>query len=214
MTTEHDYARTLADTLERAEGAGSWDWLFLPLLRLLANGEPVTVAEIAAATGRTTAEVEQALAASPSVERVEHDRIVGGGLTLRPTPHRFELDDGPRLYTWCALDTLFFPAVLGRTAHVESPCHGTGAPVRLTVTPTDVTGLDPTGAVVSLVTPDDASHIRASFCDQVHFFASADAAAPWLRDHPEASVLPVPEAYDLGRELARHLQHGIPPSGC
>jgi hypothetical protein len=33
-----------------------------------------------------------------------HGRVVfGSGLTLRPNPHRFEVD-GRTLYTWCALD--------------------------------------------------------------------------------------------------------------
>ncbi|WP_406011622.1 organomercurial lyase [Streptomyces sp. NBC_00637] len=41
----------------------------------------------------------------------------------------------PPAYTWCALDTLIFPGVLGVTAHVESPCQTTGILVRLTVAP-------------------------------------------------------------------------------
>jgi alkylmercury lyase len=65
------------------------------------------------------------LADLPDLETDEQGRIVGSGLTLRPTPHRFALD-GRQLYTWCALDTLIFPVVLGQGATVESPCHGAG----------------------------------------------------------------------------------------
>jgi alkylmercury lyase len=47
------------------------------------------------------------------------------------------------------LDTLFFPAVIGRPARVESSCAATGIPIRLTVDPTEgVAALDPPTAVV------------------------------------------------------------------
>jgi hypothetical protein len=70
-----------------------------------------------AATGRTGHQVRQALARLPDTEYDETGRIIGYGITLDPTPHRFEVD-GRRLYTWCALDTLIFPAVLCRAARV------------------------------------------------------------------------------------------------
>jgi alkylmercury lyase len=107
------------------------------------------------------------------------------------------------LWTWCALDTLIFPAVLGSTARIESPCHATGTPIRLTVGPAGVTDVDPPTAVVSIVTPGDMASVRASFCNQVHFFASPDAAEHWLGEHPEASVVPVADAHQLGVALAR-----------
>jgi hypothetical protein len=80
-------------------------WLFHPLLRLLAEGEPVSVEDLAHAIGRPIGEVRQTLAALPDVEIDHRGRVVGYGLTLLPTPHRFEVD-GRQLYTWCALDTL------------------------------------------------------------------------------------------------------------
>jgi len=157
------------------------------------------------ATGRTAAEVRHALAGLPDTEYDEQGRIIGSGLTLRPTPHRFEID-GRQLYTWCALDTLVFPTILGRTAHVVSPTPGSGELVRLTVDPTaGVTALDPQTAVVSIVTPDAPASIRAAFCNHVHFFATREAAEPWLGDNPAATVVPVAEAYALGRPLAQSL---------
>jgi alkylmercury lyase len=50
------------------------------------------------------------------------------------TPHVFEID-GCRLYTWCALEALMFPALIGKTAHVLSRRAATGVPVSLTFTP-------------------------------------------------------------------------------
>lgn len=212
-TDTDDAASRLQEAMRRAEGADTRDWLMQPLLTLLANGKPVTVQDIAAATGHAADEVRQALAALPSLERDEHDRIVGYGITLRPTPHRFELD-GTVLYTWCALDTLIVPAQLGRIARVESPCHATGTPVRVTVDPSGISDLDPATAVVSLVTPEDLAQVRTAFCNQVHFFASPDAAKPWLEQHPGATVLPVAEAYHLGRTLEPTINPDATPGSC
>jgi alkylmercury lyase len=61
-------------------------------------------------------------------------RLVGFGLTLRPTPHRVELD-GRTLYTWCVPDTLLLPVLLGRPVRVEARCFATGDPVRVEVEP-------------------------------------------------------------------------------
>lgn len=72
--------------------------LWLPLLHLLSQGDPVDIADLAAATGRTLPEVRAALASVPDTEYDGEGRIIGQGLTLRPTPHRFEVN-GEQLYT-------------------------------------------------------------------------------------------------------------------
>ncbi|MCQ4438245.1 organomercurial lyase, partial [Clostridioides difficile] len=54
-----------------------------------------------------------ALEQAVSTEWDDYGNVVGYGLTLRETPHTFEVD-GRRLYTWCAFDTLFFPALIDR----------------------------------------------------------------------------------------------------
>jgi alkylmercury lyase len=151
--------------------------------------------------------VQQALSRQGDLETDEHGRVVGHRLTLRPTPHDFEVEGTP-LSTWCAVDTLMFPALLGRPARVVSSCHATGAQVRLTVTPTGVTELDPPDAVVSLVTPDAPASVRSAFCHQVHFFATRDAAAPWLAEHPEAVVVGVQEGFQLAQPLVQALLDG------
>lgn len=175
--------------------------LWAPLLRLLAHGEPATAEALAEATGCPVEEVRRVLPTLPSVELDAQGRVVGSGISLRPTPHRFVVNHR-QLYTWCALDTLIFPKILGATAQVLSPCHVTGEPVSLTVHPDHVTDLEPATAVVSVVTPDDVIDVRAAFCSQVHFFASAEAAQPWLEQHPDITVLPVAEAFALASQLS------------
>lgn len=49
------------------------------------------------------------------------------------------------------------------------------------------------------------SSIRSAFCNQVHFFASPEAAQPWLNAHPGGSVLPVAVACRLGTAMAESL---------
>lgn len=165
---------------------------FLPtLLRLVASGEPVPVETLAAATRAATGEVESWLRSQPGTDWDEHGRLVGFGLTQLPTPHRFVVDRRT-LYTFCAADTLMFPPILGRAAHVESTCPATGRTVRVDVTPGAVTAVDPATAVVTQVgVCAGVADIRREICDHGHFYASADAAASWRNDHPGGDVIPV-----------------------
>ena len=207
MADLHALTTALTDTLRRGDETVAW--LQPAVLRLVAGGEPVTLEQVAEATGRPVQDVREALAALPDTEFDDTGRIVGWGITQRETPHRFNVD-GTHLFTWCALDALMFPALLGKPAAVSSPCHATGQPVQLQVQvdPDRVSHVTPPGAVVSIVTPGHTASIRGAFCNQVHFFSSADAARPWLAEHPEATVLPVAEAFELGRPLAAQLNAG------
>lgn len=187
----------MTDLIDRLTTDGGLDAaLLVPLLRLLAAGEPVDVGGLAEAMGQSANDLEARLAAVPDAERDEQGRIVGLGLTLRPTRHRFTLD-GEELYTWCALDTLLFPVVLGRTAVVESVSPVSGQPIRAVVTPAGVSSIEPPAAVVSLVNPDQMISIRSAFCNEVHYFTSTADAAPWLDAHPGAELITVADAHRL-----------------
>ncbi len=141
----------------------------------------------------------------PDTEYDDQGRIVGQGLSLVPTPHRFTVA-GEELYTWCALDTLIFPALLDRPARVESVSPASGEPIRVTVDPAaGVTSVEPATAMVSLVNPEEITSIRSSFCNQVHYFTSPEDAAEWLVAHPDAEVAPVAEAYRIGAALTTGL---------
>jgi alkylmercury lyase len=101
--------------------------LALALLQELAGGEPVTPAALAAASARDEATVTAALARWPNVKLDDRGRVVAfSALSLRPTAHRFEVGGRP-LYAWCAWDTLFLPALLGKPARVRSRCPVTDA---------------------------------------------------------------------------------------
>jgi len=184
----------LVASVGQAVSARTTPWLYRALLRLLSHGEPVTIVELAAAAGQASNVVQRAEAGWNDTEYDPQGRIVGWGLTLRPTPHRVTVD-GKQLYTWCALDTLFFPAVIGRPAHIESPCVATGTPIRLTVDPTaGVSALDPPTAVVSIVTPEQMNSIRSTFCNP-----------DWQCKHPGMEVLSVVDAHRASRPLSEML---------
>lgn len=144
----------------------------MPLLRLLSEGSPVTVSDLATASGRSEDTVRRGLSVASDTEYVDVGRVIGLALTLRPTPHRFAVE-GRQLYTWCALDTLFFPALIGKAATIESTSPGSGSLVRVT-TGADgtITSVHPDTAVLSVMVPDDDGPVRSSFCNQVHYFAS------------------------------------------
>lgn len=98
--------------------------LALALLRTLAEGRPVAAADLARTSGQRESEVAAALTGWPNVHFDLHDRVIGfGGLTLTPTPHHFEAA-GQSLYTWCAWDTLFLPALLDATATARTRVGG------------------------------------------------------------------------------------------
>ena len=121
-------ANDLRQQLGTSLNAPGTSGVFRTLLTLLAEGMPVPKGAVARALGRPERDVVDLLAQIPSLEFDDAGDIVGAGLSLRPTMHLFEIG-GRRLYTWCALDTLIFPAMLGRTARVTSPCAATGASV-------------------------------------------------------------------------------------
>lgn len=204
----------LAEILESGVGQGTSPEgfaLFRRLILLLAEGQPISPERIAGLLGRSRDEMAAALHQLPSLEWDEAGNVVGAGLTLRPTPHRFEMK-GRTLFTWCALDALMFPALIGQTVQVESPCASTGTPVRVTVTPQGIGQVEPPEAVVSLVAPEASPDVRRVFCDYVNFFRSLEAAAQWLAAHPGATTLPVTDAFQLGRRLTQSVfQHWAGP---
>jgi alkylmercury lyase len=180
------------------------------LLRLIARGRPVDLVELAAESGQPVADLERILRAQPGTEWDDDGRLVGFGLSLRPTAHRY-LVDRHTLYTWCATDTLLFTMILGTDAVAESTCPATGQPIRLEVTPDAVTSVSPPAVVVSQRHRGDlAANLRADVCDHGHFFASAAAASAWLAAHPDGEILSVTDAFESSRTACEQLGWLVP----
>ncbi len=180
--------------------------------RLLAEGRPVSVKEIATALDLPEDHVTAILKGWPGVYYDDEERIVGyWGLALPEMTHRFEID-GRTLYTWCAWDSLFIPELIKKTAHIESPCPVTRNKIRLMVTPERVQHVEPAGAVMSFVRPA-ADKIREevilNFCHYVYFFSSGEAGSQWVSEHPGTFLLSIEDAHYLGRKKNEAQYKGV-----
>ena len=134
-------------------------------------------------------------------------RLLGQGVTLVRTPHRYDTN-GHTVWTWCAADLLELPVVVGEPARIESLCATTGDPIRVQVTPTGVDDVEPASAVASIVTgaPDSLGAVRQAVCDQQSFYRDGDVAAGWLAANPDGLLLPIADAFEvLGRAFRRIL---------
>jgi alkylmercury lyase len=197
------YVAQIAERIAPTNRPGSAA-LLLALLHELVKARPVSLKTLASALGWPDERVTAVLEGVQAVEYDDAGSIVGYVLTLRETAHALEID-GERLYTWCALDTLIIPAVLGKPARVISHCPSSRAPIVLTVRPDAIENADPPAAALTLVSPGSANDIRRSFCCHVHFFASGSAADAWTSGHAATEVASLREASRLARKLAAHL---------
>jgi alkylmercury lyase len=170
-------------------------------IRLLAEGEPVSPAEIAAASDLPVDEVKAALDGIVDVEWTADGLVEGFGLTRRPTPHRIRIG-GTDMFTWCAMDTLIFAALLDRPVQIESPDGTTGVILRLESDGRRIIGADPPSTVVSWYVDPSGTGIRAATCQFGHFFASPESAASWASKYPQGGVLALDEALKAARALA------------
>jgi alkylmercury lyase len=170
-------------------------------IRLLAEGRPVTLGEIAQTADLALARVETAVRDLGDVEWTSDGRIEGMGLTPRETPHRIRIGAIDR-YAWCAMDTLFFAALLDRRVAVESPDGTTGEPVRFEADGRRIVAADPPSAVVSWFVDPSGEGVRAAVCQFGHFFASRENAEVWLARYPRGGILSLDEALDAARRSA------------
>jgi alkylmercury lyase len=169
-------------------------------IRLLADGEPVSPAQIADASGVPVEQAEAGLRGVSDVEWTTDGRVEGFGLTRRPTQHRFRIGD-VEMYTWCAMDTLIFAVILDRAVQITSPDGATGEPLHLETDGRRVITADPPSIVVTWFMDPAGTGFRAAICQFGHFFASPESAAAWAAKYPQGGVLALDEALDAARAL-------------
>lgn len=173
------------------------------LLQLLAEGEPVTPERLAAVSGQPVEFIRITFATLQNCgcEFNEQGALIGDALTLTPTQHRFRVNKRD-LYAWCALDTLFLPALINETAEITSTCPQTGASIQLTVSPEGIEAVSPPETALSIVTAAGCtSGINGTFCGQTHFFASTEAANAWVGGRTDFAILSVNEGFELAQQV-------------
>lgn len=172
------------------------------MYRNLADGQPVSAARLAQAAN-VPLEITETLFEQGKALGGEWDsegRLVGNVLTLNPTQHRFRVNN-KELYTWCSLDAMHLPGLLGKTAEVVSADPVSGEMIQLTIPPNTTPTYHPKGAVLSIVlAPGDRNGPQSPLCSQMLFFASRENAENWIQDHPQATIMTVEEVYQLVRE--------------
>lgn len=172
------------------------------LYKLLAEGEPVTVVELAAHASVLDAVVLGKLKAWPGVFWDDQGRVVGfWGLAIPEMDIRFHAEGGKPIHAWCAVDPFLVVPVIGRSARVESKDPVTGQPITMTVTPEGIKDLSPASAVVSFIAPDKPFDfdVIETFCNYVLNFASRESAERWASERDGIILLPVSDAFQVGR---------------
>lgn len=178
--------------------------LAITLYRTLAMSKPVSVKQLADMLEQTEEDIRQALSDWHGVFFDDDNDVIGfWGIAVKPMSHRMEID-GATSYAWCAWDSLFIPELVGKTAHVTSHCGQSGEEITLTVSPGGATAESHDDVVVSFVTPaieEIQTNTTANFCHLVYFFKDRPAGEAWLKDHPEAFLLTLDEAFAVGKKL-------------
>lgn len=180
------------------------------LYREVARGEPLSEGRIATALTTPGGNARELLTQHPLRSFVYRDgegRVIGfGGLAVAPMHHEFRVK-GKQLWTWCAWDSLFIPALIGETVEVASPDPETGEAVQLTVSPTSIAAAEPKTAVVSFLLPDaadfnsSAANVMANFCHFVFFFTSRGSGERWATKHQGTFLYSLDEAWTLAQRL-------------
>jgi len=168
---------------------------------LLAQGDPVTPAEVAAHAHEPEAVVHATLKAWPGVFWDDEGRVVGfWGLAIPEMDHHFQVEGGKPIYAWCALDPFLIVPVIRRPARVQSKDPVTGEAITMTVTPQGLNDVSPSSAVVSFIAPTQAFDfdVIETFCNYVLNFASRESAERWASQREGIVLLPAAEAFEVG----------------
>ncbi|MGH2581386.1 MAG: organomercurial lyase [Anaerolineales bacterium] len=163
-------------------------------VKILSHGKPLVPQRLAAELQLGPEELKRIFRIG---EKDEDGNLVGFGLSLVPTPHRYQVGDR-KMYAWCAADAIMFSIFLKSDALVESRDPISGEEIRLTATPAGVQRLDPSTAVISHPAEgDEFEHVRAQLCNVTHFFASTETAQKYVEKHPGLLIIPVEQGFKI-----------------
>ena len=173
------------------------------LYQLLAKGKPVKLETLSQHSGVALPTIGNVVNEWPGVFLNDEGAVIGfWGLAIDSvSTHQFVVED-TTLYAWCAWDTLFMPAHIGKTCRVLSKCKQTGDSIRLDVSPGGVEYASPETVHLSFVLPDQAElykDIVVNFCHVVHFFRDRTAAEVWSREQEGVFVLDLKDSAAAAR---------------
>ena len=193
------YSRGLLDTENDTQH------LAVAIYRRLATGAPATPGHLAEVLETTPAQIDSLIGCYPptSFDFERHGAVVAfGGLSLIRTAHEF-LVSGARLYTWCVLDALFLPEIIGLPAILKTKCAASGDQIEVHLDHNRIRRRSPEGIVMSIVGPDRQAcreNLRGAFCQHVLLFRNENAFRDWSAERADVAFVSLDEAHGMGRE--------------
>lgn len=174
--------------------------------RMLADGNPIDAGRVQDLIEDLAIAPETAQEFLQSVTERDGDIVGVLGLSLNDHAHGF-IVNGVSFSTWCAVDTLFLPAMLGQSADVKSVSPLSKKSIRLTVGPQGVQALEPASTVVSLpvvrseeVDTGSPEGIWRTFCHRIFFFATREEAEQWAETMENIEIVSVHDAFEYAMQ--------------
>jgi alkylmercury lyase len=189
------------------------------VIKLTQAGErPVEVERLAAASGQP---VDETLALARQFLKVRvQDGLIQLDLAAAATSARYRLQIGARTIdaNGCAPDIVWMALLAGTPIHAEAICPATGSSIRVDFTPKGVERVEPPSTVVAVISPlapqlqqlSSREQAEADICSEQPFFASVEAAANWLAQHPQGRIFPVSEFFVWWRRFLTAVSVDIP----
>ncbi len=168
---------------------------------LLAQDEPISVRELALATGIARDRLTQHLEELDRAGRIRRDEsgCVIGSAGLSVTRDRPEIElDGRRFWTWCAYDILGIFGALGASGRALSP-----TPDGHTIEVRFIAGRPVNGDAV-LFRPDEelmscCENVYEEWCPNSNLFRDAEQARSWAGERRiQGRILSLAQASKLG----------------
>ena len=146
---------------------------------LLEHGEPVSAADLTAATGISPDRVAEIYGAAMARGRVEFDNdgnLIGiAGLSLTPSRHQLTIGNTTR-WTWCALDAVGILGALNATGTIRSTDPHTGDTIEIKF----AGGVPDTNTHLFILGGYTDASVREDWCPQVNFFNAIEDAQAWV----------------------------------
>jgi len=174
-------------------------------MQALAKGKPVSPTRIVEIWEMPIEQVRVILKQAMENGQVEINAkgdLVGGVLSLNPTPHEVSIGN-EHLYAWCAWDAIVTSGVVGMPTQIVSRDPVTGETIHVSITPVGIESVRPESAVVSVVGTgmDMRGGPESPRCTQMLFFGSRESAEQWVQNQVNVFILSVEEAVELAKEV-------------
>jgi len=167
--------------------------------RALWSGRSVTLIELLGEDGTALTEATEHLRLRGRIELSADGQLIAvHGLSLRPTPHQIEHDNGV-INTWCALDAIGIPAALRIDARATTRCPTCQRPLAVRLSAGNPQPLP--GAV--LWYPEvSCGHLIEDFCSGANLFCTTDHLEQWTGERcGVGAVMTIAEVAEVGREV-------------